>query len=242
MGGPDPASKADAIADSEMPGTIADIASDGPRFSMFAALFTQADLADTLSNDGPFTVFVPTNEAFARLDPERAARLISGKANADLTALLKRHVAEGSYEAADIMQGETGILALAGTNPAIERAGEMTTADHADLVGADISASNGVIHAIARVIIPIVEAGAATRSDIGVDADSDTKNRYRTTRSVIHPSRRRHEKTPADASPPGFHSIGNPLSPERIPDRLRDRSLTCRAPSLHPQGCSVHQW
>ena len=177
MGGPDYASKTDAMADAEMSGTIADIAKGDPRFSTLVTLLVQADLAGTLANDGPFTVFAPTNDAFARLDPELVARLTSGEANDELAALLKRHVVKGSYEAADIAQGETGITTLAGTNLAIERAGDMITADHVDVVSADIDASNGVIHAIDMVIIPVAETEAEVEveaeSGVGLDADID---------------------------------------------------------------------
>ncbi|MEH6410438.1 MAG: fasciclin domain-containing protein [Hyphomonas sp.] len=177
MGGPDYASKTDAMADAEMSGTIADIAKGDPRFSTLVTLLVQADLAGTLADDGPFTVFAPTNDAFARLDPELVARLTSGEANDELAALLKRHVVKGSYEAADIAQGETGITTLAGTNLAIERAGDMITADHVDVVSADIDASNGVIHAIDMVIMPVAETEAdvevEAESGVGVDADID---------------------------------------------------------------------
>ena len=177
MGGPDYASKTDAMADAEMSGTIADIANGDPRFSTLVTLLVQADLAGTLANDGPFTVFAPTNDAFARLDPELVARLTSGEANDELAALLKRHVVKGSYEAADIAQSETGITTLAGTNLAIERAGDMITADHVDVVSADIDASNGVIHAIDMVIMPVAETEAEVEveaeSGVGLDADID---------------------------------------------------------------------
>jgi uncharacterized surface protein with fasciclin (FAS1) repeats len=181
MGGPDYASKTDAMADSEMTGTIADIARGDPRFSTLVTLLVQADLAGTLANDGPFTVFAPTNDAFARLDPELVARLTSGEADDELAAILKRHVVKGSYEAADIAQGETGITTLAGTSVAIERAGDMITADHVDVVSADIDASNGVIHAIDMVIMPVIETEAdveaGAESGFGVDSDIDLGTR-----------------------------------------------------------------
>ena len=173
MGGPDYASKTDAMADAEMSGTIADIANGDPRFSTLVTLLVQADLAGTLANDGPFTVFAPTNDAFARLDPELVARLTSGEANDELAALLKRHVVKGSYEAADIAQSETGITTLAGTSLAIERAGDMITADHVDVVSADIDASNGVIHAIDMVIMPVAETEAEVEAESGVGLDAD---------------------------------------------------------------------
>lgn len=175
MGGPDYASKTDAMADADMPGTIAEVAMDDARFTTLVTLLKQADLADALSNDGPFTVFAPTNQAFARLDPELVARLTSDDGSDDLANLLKRHVVEGNYKAADITQGETELMTLAGTNLAIERAGDMITADHVDVVSGDIKASNGVIHAIDMVIIPMIETGAdveaEVESDVGIDTD-----------------------------------------------------------------------
>ncbi|WP_439619259.1 fasciclin domain-containing protein [Hyphomonas sp.] len=170
MGGPDYASKTDAMADADMPGTIAEVAMDDARFSTLVTLLKQADLADALSNDGPFTVFAPTNEAFARLDPELVARLTSDDGSDDLANLLKRHVVEGNYKAADITQGETELMTLAGTNLAIERAGDMITADHVDVVSGDIKASNGVIHAIDMVIVPMIE----TEADVEANTDLET--------------------------------------------------------------------
>jgi transforming growth factor-beta-induced protein len=70
-----------------------------------------------------------------------------------LTALLKGHVVEGEYLAADISQGETDLKTLASTTLDIERVGDMVTADNIDVVATDVEASNGVIHAIDQVIM-----------------------------------------------------------------------------------------
>ena len=159
------ASEVDAMSNSDTSGTIADVAMGDPRFSTLVTLLEQADIADTLSGDGPYTVFAPTNDAFARLDPELVAQLTSGEANDDLATLLKRHVVAGTYTAADITEGTTDLMTLADTNLEIERVGDMVTADHVDVISADIAASNGVIHAIDMVIIPMVEVEAATDRD-----------------------------------------------------------------------------
>tara|TARA_R110001592_G_scaffold88364_1_gene260279 strand:- start:7217 stop:8029 length:813 start_codon:yes stop_codon:yes gene_type:complete len=165
MDGPGDASEVDAMSNSDSSGTIADVAMGDPRFSTLVTLLEQADIADTLSGDGPYTVFAPTNDAFARLDPELVAQLTSGEANDDLATLLKRHVVAGTYTAADITEGTTDLMTLADTNLEIERVGDMVTADHVDVISADIAASNGVIHAIDMVIIPMVEVEAATDRD-----------------------------------------------------------------------------
>ena len=100
----------------------------------------------------------------------QVARLTSDDGSDDLANLLKRHVVEGNYKAADITQGETELMTLAGTNLAIERAGDMITADHVDVVSGDIKASNGVIHAIDMVIVPMIE----TEADVEANTDLET--------------------------------------------------------------------
>jgi uncharacterized surface protein with fasciclin (FAS1) repeats len=153
MGGPDYKSEADAMTHANMPGTLAQVAMDDARFTTLVSLVKLAGLDEALSSDGPYTLFAPTNAAFDRLDPDLVAHLTSDEGKAELTALLKGHVVEGEYLAADISQGETDLKTLASTTLDIERVGDMVTADNIDVVATDVEASNGVIHAIDQVIM-----------------------------------------------------------------------------------------
>jgi uncharacterized surface protein with fasciclin (FAS1) repeats len=160
MGGPDYKSEADAMTHANMPGTLAQVAMDDARFTTLVSLVKLAGLDEALSSDGPYTLFAPTNAAFDRLDPDLVAHLTSDEGKAELTALLKGHVVEGEYLAADISQGETDLKTLASTTLDIERVGDMVTADNIDVVATDVEASNGVIHAIDQVIMePADKAG-----------------------------------------------------------------------------------
>ncbi|MBU1287615.1 MAG: fasciclin domain-containing protein [Alphaproteobacteria bacterium] len=152
MGGPDYKSEADAMNHADMPGTIAQVAMDDARFTTLVSLIKLAGLDAALMNDGPYTVFAPTNAAFDRLDPKVVAHLTSEAGKAELKKLLKGHVVEGKYLASDIEQGETDLMTLASTNLDIERVGDMVTADNIDVVSTDIDASNGVIHVVDQVI------------------------------------------------------------------------------------------
>ena len=125
---------------------------DDARFTTLVSLIKLAGLDTALMNDGPYTVFAPTNAAFDRLDPKVVAHLTSEDGKADLKKLLKGHVVEGKYLASDIGQGETDLMTLASTNLDIERVGDMVTADNIDVVSTDIDASNGVIHVVDQVI------------------------------------------------------------------------------------------
>jgi uncharacterized surface protein with fasciclin (FAS1) repeats len=154
MGGPDYASEADAMANDAMQGTIADLASEDPRFTTLVALFEQAGLTAELDGDAEYTVFAPTNAAFEKLDPELVTRLKSGDANDELKSILKAHVVEGETLSTALADGETQIATLAEIDLAVSKMGDSVTVGNATVVEADIDASNGVIHAVDTVIVP----------------------------------------------------------------------------------------
>jgi uncharacterized surface protein with fasciclin (FAS1) repeats len=131
--------------------TIVDIAASDPQFSTLVSLVTAAGLAETLSGDGPFTVFAPTNDAFAKLDPATVSALTADPQGA-LTDVLKLHVIDGEVMSTDA-------AALAGQNAETLGGPVAITAEGSDLyvggakvISADIEASNGVIHVIDTVI------------------------------------------------------------------------------------------
>jgi uncharacterized surface protein with fasciclin (FAS1) repeats len=132
------------------PKNIVETASSNPEFSTLAKLIGDAGLAQTLSGPGPFTVFAPTNAAFAKVPAKTMAELAADKAR--LAAVLTYHVVPGNVMAADVKQGN--VKTVQGANVALARAGTFVTVEDAMVTQADIKATNGVIHAIDTVLIP----------------------------------------------------------------------------------------
>jgi uncharacterized surface protein with fasciclin (FAS1) repeats len=137
-------------ASMQSPKNIVQTASSNPDFSTLAKLIGDAGLTETLSGPGPFTVFAPTNAAFAKLPAKTLAELAADKAR--LTAVLTYHVIPGSVLAADVKQGN--VKTVQGSNLALSRAGAFVTVEDAMVTQANIKATNGVIHAIDTVLIP----------------------------------------------------------------------------------------
>ena len=131
--------------------TIVEIAAADERFSTLVAAVTQAGLVETLSGEGPFTVFAPTDEAFAAL-PEGTLEALSDE---QLTAILTYHVLAGKVMAADAiaLDGESAGT-VNGADIAISVVDGAVKINDATVIIADIKASNGVIHVIDSVIIP----------------------------------------------------------------------------------------
>lgn len=134
----------------ESPKNIVETAASNPEFSTLAKLIGDAGLTQTLSGPGPFTVFAPTNAAFAKVPAKTMAELAADKAR--LTAVLTFHVVPGSVMSADVKQGN--VKTVQGANVALSRAGTFVTVEDAMVTKADIKATNGVIHAIDTVLIP----------------------------------------------------------------------------------------
>ncbi|NER15942.1 fasciclin domain-containing protein [Spongiivirga citrea] len=127
--------------------SIVDIAVGNPDFSTLVSALGQAGLVEALQDDGPFTVFAPTNTAFDQLDaiPEGDA----------LVQVLLYHVIDGKIASADIPQGETLVTTKQGEQVSVVRNGDMITLNETiSVIVKDIMASNGVIHVIDGVLIP----------------------------------------------------------------------------------------
>ncbi|GGD38432.1 fasciclin domain-containing protein [Sinisalibacter lacisalsi] len=140
-------------------GTIVDIAAADERFTTLVAAVTAADLVETLSSEGPFTVFAPTNDAFAALPEGTVEGLLEPDAKGDLTNVLLYHVVSGKVMSGDIAIGTTAVpTALEGSNVCVTLDGGVMLDDGsgmmANVIIADIEASNGVIHVIDKVILP----------------------------------------------------------------------------------------
>jgi transforming growth factor-beta-induced protein len=138
------------------PQTIVDIAVADGRFTTLVAALQAANLVDALSGDGPFTVFAPTDEAFAKL-PEGTVEALLADIPA-LTDILLYHVAEGSLMAADVT-GMPAIKTLQGQEAKIMVDGGVAKINDAQIILTDIKASNGVIHVIDAVILPPADEG-----------------------------------------------------------------------------------
>ena len=131
---------------------IVDIAAGNDQFETLVAAVQAADLVDTLKGDGPFTVFAPTDDAFAALPDGTLDVLLKPENKATLTAILTYHVVAGKVMSTDL-QDDTTTPTVQGDTVAIDLDnGPMI--DNANVVTADIEAANGVIHAIDAVILP----------------------------------------------------------------------------------------
>jgi uncharacterized surface protein with fasciclin (FAS1) repeats len=130
--------------------TIVDVAAGNPQFSTLVKAVKAAGLVDTLKSTGPFTVFAPTDAAFAKLPAGTLDKLI---ANPDqLKAILTYHVVPASVKAADVKPGMVKTANGKSFNVAVN--GGKVMVDGANVVATDVMASNGVIHVIDSVILP----------------------------------------------------------------------------------------
>ncbi len=136
----------------EGPGTIVDVAIEAGSFTTLAAALEAAGLVETLQGDGPFTVFAPTDEAFAAL-PEGLLEALLLPENVEiLKAILTYHVVSGAVYAADVTAGD--VPTVEGSTISIDVANGVVLNGAATVTTADVEASNGVIHVIDTVIVP----------------------------------------------------------------------------------------
>jgi uncharacterized surface protein with fasciclin (FAS1) repeats len=123
------------------------------QFKTLAAALKAADLVDTLKGTGPFTVFAPTDEAFAKLPPGTVDNLLKPENKSKLKAILTYHVVPGAVKAEQVTKLDTAKTVNGATVKVSAKGGKVMIND-ATVVKADISASNGVIHVIDKVILP----------------------------------------------------------------------------------------
>lgn len=133
--------------------TIIDVAAGNATFSRLVRAVKAADLAGALSGEGPFTVFAPTDEAFANLPPGTLDGLLKPENKAKLVDLLKLHVMAGKVMAADVAGKKLTPASLHGEALQVDGI-DGVVVNGAKVVIADIAASNGVIHAVDAVIMP----------------------------------------------------------------------------------------
>jgi uncharacterized surface protein with fasciclin (FAS1) repeats len=139
-----------ACAGRPAPVSVAETIAATPQLSTLSSLVVKTGLTDTLKSTGPFTVFAPSNDAFAKVPAKTMDEL--GKDPAKLKAVLTYHVMAGKVMAADVKNGNS--KTVNGANIALSKAGEFVTVEDAMVQTADISATNGVVHVVDSVLIP----------------------------------------------------------------------------------------
>jgi len=140
-------------ARAQQPKDIVEAAVAAGSFTTLAKALAAADLVATLKAPGPFTVFAPTDEAFAKLPPATLTNLLKPENKAMLRRVLTYHVVPGKVMAADVVK-VSAAKAVSGDMLPITVNGSTVTVDKARVVKTDISASNGVIHVIDTVLLP----------------------------------------------------------------------------------------
>jgi len=135
---------------------IVDVAAAAPNFKTLVAAVKAAGLVDTLKGDGPFTVFAPTDAAFAKLPKGTVESLLKPENKAKLVAILTYHVVKGKVMAADVMKLKSGtqVATVEGKSIVIKHGKAGVMVNNARVIKTDIEASNGVIHVIDTVIMP----------------------------------------------------------------------------------------
>jgi len=132
---------------------IVDTAVDAGSFTTLVAAVQAAGLVDTLKGEGPFTVFAPTDEAFAALPEGTVESLLKPENKDQLVSILTYHVISGKVMAADVMGKKMEVTTVQGSMADVDGM-DGVMIDAANVVTPDIMASNGVIHVIDAVILP----------------------------------------------------------------------------------------
>ena len=133
---------------------IVDTAVSAGSFNTLVAAAKAAGLVDVLKSDGPFTVFAPTDEAFAKLPHGTVESLLKPENKQQLASILTYHVVPGKVLSGDLLGKRFGTKTVQGQEVQIDATGDNVRVDNAHVVAADIETSNGVIHVIDRVILP----------------------------------------------------------------------------------------
>lgn len=165
-----------APTEAPMAKTIVEIAAEDGRFTTLVAAVQAAGLAETLSSEGPFTVFAPTDDAFAALPKGILDSLLLPENKQQLTDILLYHVVPGKVMAEDVvgLDGQMADTALEGKQIDIKTdMGSVYLNENVKVIITDIEASNGVIHVIDAVLLPASEEAAMEKMDIIDTAISD---------------------------------------------------------------------
>ena len=132
---------------------IVETAAATPDLTTLVDAVVAAELVETLESEGPYTVFAPTNDAFAELPPEELERLLKPANQEELANILTYHVVEGDVKAADLSDGQK-VETVQGDELTVKINGDKVMINDAQVVQADVEASNGTVHVIDAVLIP----------------------------------------------------------------------------------------
>jgi uncharacterized surface protein with fasciclin (FAS1) repeats len=148
--------------------TIVGVAGKAGTFNTLLAAVKAAGLSDTLMGEGPFTVFAPTDDAFAKLPAGAVESLLEKENLGKLQSILKYHVASGRAFAADVVN-QSSIGTLGGQQVAVSLENGVARVNESKIVATDINASNGVIHVIESVLLPPEKHSSAPSPDHDVE-------------------------------------------------------------------------
>ena len=143
----------DTGTDKKKSSDIVDLAVSTEFLSTLVAAVQAGDLVEVLKSDGPFTVFAPTNEAFAALPAGTLEELLKPENKDKLVAILSYHVVSGKVKSTDLINGMTATT-FQGSDIKVNISDSEVKINDAVVTSADIEASNGIVHVIDRVIIP----------------------------------------------------------------------------------------
>ena len=169
------------VPDTSAQADIIDVAVADGRFTTLATALTAAGLVDTLKGEGPFTVFAPTDEAFAKLPAGTLEALLAD--TEQLTSILLYHVVPGKVMAADVvtLDGQSAETALEGQTIRITVEGDQVFLnENAQVVVTDVEASNGVIHVIDSVLLPATDEMSAEEMDRDIVETAVADGRFTT--------------------------------------------------------------
>ncbi len=137
-----------------MPNDIVDTAVANGSFKTLVAAVTAAGLVDTLKSSGPFTVFAPTDAAFAALPAGTVESLLKPESKAKLTQILTYHVVPGQVMSSDLAGKKMDPATVEGSTLSIDATGGGVKVNDAAVVTADVACTNGVIHVVDHVLMP----------------------------------------------------------------------------------------
>ncbi len=133
---------------------VVDVVEANSSLSTLASAIDETEFEEVLDRDEPFTVFAPTNEAFAALPAQTRQRLLQPENRQKLAQILSYHVVPGQLTANQLSSGEVRTVEGANVNVQVDQTANQVRVNEATVVQADIPASNGVVHIVDRVILP----------------------------------------------------------------------------------------
>lgn len=145
--------KTNAVHETKIEADIIDLAISQDFLTTLVAAVKAGDLVDVLKGDGPFTVFAPTNDAFAKLPAGTVENLLKPENKAQLVKILTYHVVPGKVMSTDLKNGQMA-KTVEGSSVKVSIMGGKVMIDKATVTAADIEADNGVVHVIDTVIMP----------------------------------------------------------------------------------------